>query len=137
MPVGNGLKILNIYIHFLVYCLFLLILINAFLTVLTMHTNVVEMEKENLIMKKEIMSLRSLYDDAMAKVRTLESMLLNAESVNESLQRKFTDYNNLVDECNAVVSLIKQFKRLIIHIGWVPVRIQLLDAVLCRGKYYK
>lgn len=102
-----------------------------------MHTNVVEMEKENLIMKKEIMSLRSLYDDAMAKVRTLESMLLNAESVNESLQRKFTDYNNLVDECNAVVSLIKQFKRLIIHIGWVPVWIQLLDAVLCRGKYYK
>nr|XP_027230182.1 kinesin-like protein KIF23 isoform X1 [Penaeus vannamei] len=70
--------------------------------ILTMHTNVVEMEKENLIMKKEIMSLRSLYDDAMAKVRTLESMLLNAESVNESLQRKFTDYNNLVDECNAV-----------------------------------
>lgn len=84
-----------------------------------MHTNVVEMEKENLIMKKEIMSLRSLYDDAMAKVRTLESMLLNAESVNESLQRKFTDYNNLVDECNAVVSSHKQFRGWNIHICWV------------------
>lgn len=64
----------------------------------------VEMEKENLIMKKEVASYRSLYHDAISKVRTLEGMLLNAESVNESLQRKFNDYNILVDECNAAVS---------------------------------
>lgn len=69
-----------------------------------MRSGIMEMEKENIIMKKDIASLRSLYHDAMTKVRNLESLLLNAESVNESLQRKFNDYNNLVDECNAVVS---------------------------------
>ncbi|XP_071535053.1 kinesin-like protein KIF23 isoform X2 [Panulirus ornatus] len=70
--------------------------------ILRMRSGIVVMEKESIIMKKEITSLRSLYHDAMSKVRTLESLLLNAESVNESLQRKFNDYNNLVDECNAV-----------------------------------
>ncbi|XP_042224138.1 kinesin-like protein KIF23 isoform X1 [Homarus americanus] len=66
------------------------------------HLAIMDMEKENIIMKKEIASLRSLYGDAMSKVRSLESMLLNAESANESLQRKFSDYNNLVDDYNGV-----------------------------------
>ncbi|XP_053648814.1 kinesin-like protein KIF23 isoform X1 [Cherax quadricarinatus] len=70
--------------------------------IFVVRSSVMEMEKENILMKKEISDLRSQYSDAMAKVRSMESMLLNAESVNESLQRKFNDYNYLVDECNAV-----------------------------------
>lgn len=84
---------------------------------MAVRTGVVEVEKENLIMKEQIASLRSLYNDAMAKVRCLESMLLNAESANESLQRKFDDYNKVVDECNAVVSTFP-----VIELNSIPVR---------------
>lgn len=63
------------------------------------------MEKENLVMKKELTSMRALYNDAMGRVRSLENLLHNAESANESLQRKLEDHAFLRDECEAVVSM--------------------------------
>ena len=55
-------------------------------------------------MKKEVLSLRSLYNDAMGRVKALETALLNAETMNDSLTRKFNDYDNLIEEYNAAVS---------------------------------
>ncbi|XP_068210272.1 kinesin-like protein KIF23 isoform X2 [Palaemon carinicauda] len=63
---------------------------------------IMKMEKENIVLRQENASLQSLHEDAMNKIRSLEAMVLNAESANESLQRKFTNYDNLVDECNSV-----------------------------------
>ena len=70
-----------------------------------MRTGIAEMEKENLVMKKELTSMRALYNDAMGRVRSLENLLHNAESANESLQRKLEDHAFLRDECEAVVSM--------------------------------
>ncbi|XP_045129221.1 kinesin-like protein KIF23 isoform X1 [Portunus trituberculatus] len=71
-------------------------------TVAAMRSGIAEMEKENLVMKKELMSMKALYSDAMGRVRSLESLLHNAESANESLQRKLEDQAFLRDECEAV-----------------------------------
>ncbi|CAL4093647.1 unnamed protein product, partial [Meganyctiphanes norvegica] len=68
--------------------------------VLTVRSQVEQMEKENLLIRQENSSLRSLYDDAMRKVRYLENSLVNAEASNESMQRKFEDYNNIINDCN-------------------------------------
>ena len=62
------------------------------------------MNKENLVMKQEMTSLRALYSDAMGRVRSLETLLHNAESANDSLQRKLEDHAVLRNECEAVVS---------------------------------
>ena len=67
---------------------------------------IMRMEEENILLRQENTGLKKLYDDSMSKIRNLESMVLNAESANESLQRKFTNYDNLVDECSAVVSIV-------------------------------
>ncbi|KAK8396601.1 hypothetical protein O3P69_004941 [Scylla paramamosain] len=71
-------------------------------TVAAMRSGIAEMEKENLVMKKELTSMRALYSDAMGRVRSLENLLHNAESANESLQRKLEDQAFLRDECEAV-----------------------------------
>lgn len=68
--------------------------------VLTVRSQIEQMEKENLLIRQENSSLRSLYDDAMRKVRYLENSLVNAEAANESMQRKFVDYNNIINDCN-------------------------------------
>ncbi|XP_064077220.1 LOW QUALITY PROTEIN: kinesin-like protein KIF23 [Macrobrachium nipponense] len=63
---------------------------------------ILKMENENIVLRQENASLQSMYDDALNKIRNLEAMVLETESANDSLQRKFTNYDNLVDECNAV-----------------------------------
>lgn len=64
----------------------------------------VECEKENIVLRQERDSLRSVYEDAMKKVKNYEALLLRAEAANDSLQCKFADYNTLMDEYRQAVS---------------------------------
>ncbi|KAB7501097.1 Kinesin-like protein KIF23 [Armadillidium nasatum] len=67
---------------------------------INVRERIMEMEKENVYLRQESGSLRSLYDDAMKKVKHYESLLLNAEADNDSLQRKLTEYITIVDDYN-------------------------------------
>lgn len=73
-------------------------------TVLSVRSRCQEMEKENLVMRQELASLRALHSEAISRIRTLETHVHNAESANDSLQRQLKNYTNLRDECEAVVS---------------------------------
>ncbi|RXG67805.1 Kinesin-like protein KIF23 [Armadillidium vulgare] len=67
---------------------------------INVRERIMEMEKENVYLRQESGSLRSLYDDSMKKVKHYESLLLNAEADNDSLQRKLTEYISIVDDYN-------------------------------------
>ena len=61
------------------------------------------METENLVLRQEKSSLQALYEDREGKIRDYEARLLNAEDVNESL---YKDYTDLVEKYNVAVSFI-------------------------------
>ncbi|XP_050689263.1 kinesin-like protein KIF23 isoform X5 [Eriocheir sinensis] len=69
--------------------------------ILSVHNRCQEVEKENLVMRQELASLRALHSDAISRIRTLETHVHNAESANDSLQRQLKNYTNLRDECEA------------------------------------
>lgn len=73
-------------------------------TVLSMRGRCQEVEKENLVMRQELSSLRALHADAISRIHTLEAQAANAESANEALHRQLKDYTTLRSECEAVVS---------------------------------
>ncbi|XP_076070028.1 kinesin family member pavarotti isoform X2 [Oratosquilla oratoria] len=65
--------------------------------VLKFGQKVRDMEKEVILLQHDKSSLQGLYDDAMKRIRVLENMVVNAEAANDSMHRKFSDYNELVD----------------------------------------
>ena len=65
--------------------------------------NIEDLEKQNVFLSHENRSLKALYDVSLKRIKSLESMLVNAEAANESMQKKFTDYKSLTDNYYAAL----------------------------------
>lgn len=65
------------------------------------------MEAENVVLKQTNSSLNALHAAEERKLKEYESLLLNAEAVNESL---YTNYNGLIEDYNqAVRSILTEY----------------------------
>ncbi len=64
----------------------------------------VEMEKENIVMKEENQRIKAGWETDKRRIRDLESRLVNAEAANTSLQRRVDAF------CEAKVVMEKEVK---------------------------